>query len=97
MVRWLAKKEVVDSGGDAGGSGSVRKARLNDNQEVRKRLLQMEQIRKRHQQEAAAKEEKPYGKADRHVIEAWTEIENEDKADMLKKLRAVVVVVIVVV
>jgi hypothetical protein len=31
------------------------------------------------------KEEKPYGKADRHVIEAWTEIENEDRAEMLKK------------
>lgn len=35
--------------------------------------------------EQKAKEERPFGRADRHVIEAWMEIENEDRAELLAR------------
>lgn len=54
------------------------------NQEGTRKAM-LTEIRAKHlEQIAKAAENKPYGKADRHCIAAWTEIEAEDRADMEK-------------
>jgi hypothetical protein len=57
----------------------------NLNQAVAKGRRDLDSIRNRHIQEQKAKEDRPYGHADRHVIEAWEEIEKEDKEELMKK------------
>jgi hypothetical protein len=57
---------------------------MNMNQMSMKKY-KLEEIRAEHlEQLAKANDLKPFGKADRHTIAAWMEIEAEDKAEMEK-------------
>jgi hypothetical protein len=51
----------------------------NQNQ-AQTRKLQLQEIRQRHADQLhKAAEDKPFGRADRHVAAAWLEMEAEDK------------------
>jgi hypothetical protein len=56
----------------------------NMNQDSMKRM-KLNDIRAQHLEKLAkAADEKPFGKADKHCIAAWMEIEAEDRAEMEK-------------
>ena len=56
----------------------------NLNQESQKRM-KLAEIRTKHLNELKkGEEDKPFGRADKHVITAYTEIEAEDRAEMEK-------------
>lgn len=62
----------------------IKSASVNLNQESLKRV-KLTEIRAKHlEQLSKAADDKPMGRADRHVIAAWTEIEAEDRAEMEK-------------
>ena len=57
----------------------------NTNQAAMARQRDLEAIRARHAEKVLQKEETPFGKADRHVIAAWMEIEQEDRQEQGRK------------
>ena len=57
---------------------------LNLNQEQTRKVM-LSEIRAKHlEQLHRAAEERPFGRADRHCVAAWMEIEAEDRAELEK-------------
>jgi len=61
------------------------RSNVNENQAAKRQARDLAAIRERHLQKIKEKENQPFGKADRHVIQAWLEIEEEDKAELFAK------------
>ena len=58
---------------------------MNSNQAAKARAKDLAAIRDRHAEKLKQKEDTPFGKADRHVIAAWMEIEEEDRLELQQK------------
>ena len=58
---------------------------VNSNQAAKARAKDLAAIRDRHAEKLKQKEDTPFGKADRHVIAAWMEIEEEDRLELQQK------------
>merc|ERR1711991_93554 len=61
------------------------RSNVNENQAAKRAAKDLAAIRERHAQRLKEKDDAPFGKADRHVIAAWMEIEDEDRAELLGK------------
>ena len=62
-----------------------RSSSINENQAARKQARDLESMRQKILDDIKAKEDNPFGKADRHCIMAWQEIEQEDRQELLKE------------